>query len=45
LEALLKHMEASPDSLAAAMPGARMIQETNFVRLGDVEDYRKAIGI
>lgn len=45
LEALLKRMEASPDSIAAAMPGARMIRETNFVRLGDVEDYKKAIGI
>ncbi len=32
-----------PDSIASGMIGARMIRENNFIRVGDVEDYMKAL--
>ena len=33
----------NPDSIASGMIGANMVRESNFIRVGDVEDYMKAL--
>lgn len=40
--ATIDRME-DPNSIAAAMIGARMIRENTFIRVGDVEDYLNAL--
>lgn len=45
IDTLLKRMTEHPNSIAAAMTGALMIREDNFVRLGDIEDYKTALGL
>ncbi|MBK7377293.1 MAG: NTP transferase domain-containing protein [Chitinophagaceae bacterium] len=46
---LLKHVGATvdrmtdPNSIAAAMIGARMVYENTFIRVGDPEDYLNAL--
>lgn len=45
MNALLQRMQHTPNSIAAAMTGADVLQEHTTVRIGDADDYYNALGL